>query len=128
MYIFAGGFKLELLDSSDEVLQLLTPAGAGSKKDDFVDDDTTQQSFSVTLPTTECLNCSVRGRLQLRKVPAFKVHVLKPPPPFPETSSLRFFYNGVNLQRFGKVGEGIRGLRVRTQYLFCDISNISYNQ
>jgi len=54
-----GGFKLELLDANDKLLNPLTPEGAGSKKDGFDDEDSTQQSFSVTLPTKECLNCSV---------------------------------------------------------------------
>jgi hypothetical protein len=59
-YPHRGGFKIELLDQNDKFLSLLTPGTGGSKKDGFIDDDTTQQFFSVTLPDQQCLDCSIR--------------------------------------------------------------------
>jgi len=58
-YPHRGGFKIELLDAKEAVVEVL-PGGGGDGKDGFKDDDVTQQYAQVTLPDNECVNCSIR--------------------------------------------------------------------
>ena len=48
-----GGFKLELLDRQEQVLDVLGPPG-------FLDQDPTQQALLLNLPQYQCLNCTVK--------------------------------------------------------------------
>ena len=50
-----GGFQVELLGPEDRMISRLTPGS------DYVSDDPTRQSFSVSLPSEECRGCAVCG-------------------------------------------------------------------
>ena len=69
-YVFTGGFKLELLDSKENLIQLLTPEKGGSKSDGWIDKDTTAQSYLVSFPSElNCEGCTVRPNLHLYTYP-----------------------------------------------------------
>ena len=55
-FIFAGGFKVELLDEDDS---LIAPLTESTNVDGYIDNDPTQQSATLELPTNECIGCSV---------------------------------------------------------------------
>jgi len=59
-YPHRGGFKLELLDPSDKLVEALTPEDGGSKGDGYLDGDSTQQAITIVLPDQPCINCSIR--------------------------------------------------------------------
>jgi hypothetical protein len=55
---------LELLDSKENLIQLLTPEKGGSKLDGWIDKDTTAQSYLVSFPSDlSCKGCTVRPKL-----------------------------------------------------------------
>ena len=56
---FSGGFKIELLDKNEKFISSLTPVEESKKKDGFIGEDPTQQSYSVQLPSAQCVGCSV---------------------------------------------------------------------
>ena len=58
----AGGFKVELLDGDDS---LITPLTESTNVDGYIDDDPTQQSATLELPTDECIGCSVSDHTSL---------------------------------------------------------------
>ncbi|TRY75553.1 hypothetical protein TCAL_06383 [Tigriopus californicus] len=56
-YPHQGGFKLELLNSNEEVIQALTP----QSDNEYVTGDTTAQSHLLEIPVDlECQDCSIR--------------------------------------------------------------------
>ena len=62
-YPHQGGFKVELLDASEKLIEPLTPKNGGSKGNGWIDEDTTAQSQMVTLPEDmECKGCTVRAK------------------------------------------------------------------
>ena len=64
-YPHQGGFYIDLLDSEENILQSLTPGDGGSKRDGWIDDDTTAQSYPLTIPSDiECINCTIRIQRQ----------------------------------------------------------------
>ena len=64
-YPHQGGFYIDLLDSEEKVLQSLTPGDGGSKRDGWIDDDTTAQSYSLQIPSDiKCINCTIRIQRQ----------------------------------------------------------------
>ncbi|XP_074597944.1 uncharacterized protein LOC141852736 isoform X2 [Brevipalpus obovatus] len=66
-YPHRGGFKLELLDPSEQTILNLTPTT--SPGDDFIgDEDSTAQSYSITLPKgLVCRGCTLRLLRQARE-------------------------------------------------------------
>ena len=69
-YVFTGGFKLELLDSKENLIRPLTPEKGGSKSDGWIDKDTTAQSYLVSFPSElNCEGCTVRPNLHLYTYP-----------------------------------------------------------
>ena len=55
---------MELLDSKENLMQLLTPEKGGSKSDGWIDKDTTAQSYLVSFPSDlSCKGCTVRPKL-----------------------------------------------------------------
>ena len=56
---FVGGFKIELLDKKEKLLRTLTPMAESKKKDGFIGEDPTQQHYSVELPSSGCVGCTV---------------------------------------------------------------------
>ena len=64
-YPHQGGFYIDLLDEEEKVVQSLTPGNGGSKNDGWIDDDTTAQSYQLTVPSNlECINCTIRLQRQ----------------------------------------------------------------
>ena len=53
-----GGFKIELLDKNEKLISSLTPVEENKKKDVFIGEDPTQQSYSVQLPSAQGSGCS----------------------------------------------------------------------
>ena len=51
---------MELFDSQGNLKQSLTAENGGSKKDGFLDSDTTAQSHTIAIPSDmECMACTV---------------------------------------------------------------------
>ena len=59
LHSFSGGFKIELLDKEEKLLRSLTPMAESKRKDGFIGEDPTQQHYSVQVPSSTCVGCTV---------------------------------------------------------------------